>query len=150
VWPDVDHRQLRFRRTDLFVHERTGKWPLSVSTDRIGITAFRAARLLAKVGANRTGEGKFVEVYPRAARDQFGIDGSLGTLLREAHWIEMDASCEELCTKSDHCHDALVASLVARASALNLCEPIPDDALNEARREGWIALPQVGSLSQLA
>ena len=85
----------------------------------------------------------------RAARDQFEIDGSLRTLLRDAPWITMDAQCEELCTINDHCHDALVASLVARASALELCEPIPEDALDEARREGWIALPVAASLSLL-
>jgi hypothetical protein len=131
------------------VHERTGRWPLSVSTDRIGITAFRAARLLAEANADRTGHGRFVEVYPRAARDQFGVDGSLTTLLREAPWIEMDAASKELCSKNDHCHDALVPALVARAKALDLCEPIPSDALDAARREGWIALPIAGSLSRL-
>ena len=149
-WPDVDHRRLRFRRTDLHVQERTGTWPLSVSTDRIGITAFRAARLLRAAGADRTGQGKFVEVYPRATRDQFGIDGSLSALLIKAPWIEMGAVFEELCTKNDHCHDALVPALVARASALDLCESIPEDALDEAAREGWIALPIVGSLRRLS
>ena len=149
-WPDVEHRRLRFRKTDLHVHDRTGKWPLSVSTDRIGITAFRAARLLTLMNADRTGQGKFVEMYPRAARDQFGVDRSLVTLRREAPWIQMDAALEELCTRNEHCQDALVGALVARASALGLCEPIPAAALDAARREGWIAMPLVGSLSQLS
>ena len=53
-------------------------------------------------------------------------------------------------SKNEHCHDALVGALVARASALGLSEPIPAEALGVARREGWIALPLVGSLSQLS
>jgi hypothetical protein len=149
-WPGVEHRRLRFRKTDLHVHERTGKWPLSVSTDRIGITAFRAARILAMTGSDRTGKGKFVEVYPRAARDRFGVDRSLATLLQEAPWIEMDSALEQLCMHNDHCHDALIGALVTRASALGLCDPIPAEVLDEARREGWIALPLAGSLSQLS
>ena len=71
-WPATPLRNLRYRRTDLFVHEKTDKWPLSVSTDMIAIPALRAAALmcrLAEAGTpiDRTGAGKFVEVYPAAA-----------------------------------------------------------------------------------
>lgn len=44
-------RDLSYRLTDLFVRDAAGLWPLSVSTDRIGIVAFRAARLLADLEA---------------------------------------------------------------------------------------------------
>ena len=55
-----------------------------------------------------------------------------------------------LCGQSDDCFDALIASLVARAAALDLCESIPLDDRAAATREGWIALPSSDSLGQLA
>lgn len=36
-WPKASIRELRFRATDLFVQAKTRQWPLSVSTDRIGV-----------------------------------------------------------------------------------------------------------------
>jgi hypothetical protein len=131
------------------VHEHTGKWPLSVSTDRIGITAFRAARLLSTTTKDRTGGGKYVEVYPRAARDRYELDRSVDGLLRDAPWLELDDDAATLCSESEHCFDAVIASLVARAAAIGACEPIPDGDIDAARREGWIALPKTGSLSRL-
>ena len=47
TWPAVTTRDLSYRRTDQRVAAEVGWWPLSVSTDRIGIVAFRAARLQA-------------------------------------------------------------------------------------------------------
>ncbi|MAB81678.1 hypothetical protein [Microbacterium sp. UBA3394] len=31
------------------IHKRTGRWPLSVSTDRLGLTAMRCAGLLGRI-----------------------------------------------------------------------------------------------------
>src|SRR5207253_2236918 len=63
--------QLRFRATDFAVHERTGRWPLSVSSDLIAVPALRAARLF---GAHdRSGAGVLVEVYPAAALRIWGF-----------------------------------------------------------------------------
>ena len=151
-WPSVENPELRFRRTDLFVWEQTGKPPLSVSTDRIGVPAFRAARLLSRWDATRTGEGRFVEVYPRAARGRFnlGRTRSLDELIRLAPWLDLDPEAVAKSEQSEDCFDALIASLVARASILALCEPIPDTDRESARREGWIALPLPGSLEHLA
>lgn len=151
-WPTGENQELRFRRTDLFVLEQTGKPPLSVSTDKIGVPAFRAARLLSKWDADRAGNGKFVEVYPRAARDRFmlGRARSLDELLERAPWFNLDRDAATKCEQSEDCFDALIASLVARASALNLCEPIPEADRESARREGWIALPLPGRLERLA
>ena len=76
---EEDYRSPRFqyRATDLFV---TGiaRRPLSVSTDRIGVTAMRCARLLEEVGRDRgkkldlTGQDQVVEVYPAAALSAWG------------------------------------------------------------------------------
>ena len=48
-WPASPVRKLRYRETDLFVTEKTGLWPLSVSTDRIGVATMRVAGLFARM-----------------------------------------------------------------------------------------------------
>ena len=45
-WSATDTRPLRLRATDLNVIEQTGQQPLSVSSDRIAVTAMRCAGLL--------------------------------------------------------------------------------------------------------
>ncbi len=44
-------RTLVYRHTDHVVRERIGRWPLSVSTDRLGVTALRGAGLLRRLAA---------------------------------------------------------------------------------------------------
>jgi predicted nuclease with RNAse H fold len=44
-------RLLAYRETDRHVRAVTGRWPLSVSTDRLGMTAMRCAGLLSKLAA---------------------------------------------------------------------------------------------------
>jgi hypothetical protein len=56
---------------------------------------------------------------------------------------------DDLVQHNDDAFDALIASLVARANALGLCGPVPDECLDEARVEGWISLPEAGSLAKL-
>ena len=66
---------------------------------------------------------------------------------------DWDAGLHELINvtqASEDCFDALIACLVARASMLALCEPIPDTDRESARREGWIAPSLPGSLQHLA
>jgi predicted nuclease with RNAse H fold len=96
-------RRLAYRETDRQVREATGRWPLSVSTDRLGMTAIRCAGLLSKLtaanaartsdstgasGASRTldassaspnsidrsGSGQVVEIYPGASLRLWGFD----------------------------------------------------------------------------
>ena len=131
----------------------------------------RAVGLLAEVSANgetvdRSGGGRFVEVYPAVALHiwDFPSSGYKGAKPKEAavrarlvrdlaeqtaDWLTLSEEEWARCTASDDILDALVATLVARAAATGRCEPIPpgDDAL--AREEGWIALPQPGSLESL-
>jgi uncharacterized protein DUF429 len=47
----LDWRGLAYRRTDQYVRAVTALTPLSVSTDRIGLTAMRAARLESRLAA---------------------------------------------------------------------------------------------------
>lgn len=65
-------RRLAYRATDRSVHAATRLTPLSVAADRIGLTAMRAAGLLARAAAagqpvDRAGGGVVVEVYPAAS-----------------------------------------------------------------------------------
>jgi hypothetical protein len=160
-------RSLAYRRTDEHVRTATGLTPLSVATDRIGLTAMRAARLqgrLAKCGhdVRRDGAGLIVEVYPAAGLRLWRLphnrykgranNAALGVLvdalLRAAPWLE-PGDHERICRHSDHAFDALVAALLARAAARGSTLE-PDDGDREtAATEGWIALP-VGSLEDLA
>lgn len=169
VWPPADVPQLRFRRTDEVAKEKLGRWPLSVSTDLIAVTAMRAVRLLAEVAANgetidRSGRRRFVEVYPAAALHVWGFPsrGYKGTKGAEVRarlvsdlaeraedWLTLSEEDWAGCTASDDMLDALVAALVTRAAAIGRCEPIPPADQELAREEGWIALPKAGSLDQL-
>jgi hypothetical protein len=73
-----DTRSLRLRTTDIALHERLGLNPLSVSTNMLGVTALRAARLLAALRecgmpVDRAGRGMVCEVYPAASRVAWGL-----------------------------------------------------------------------------
>lgn len=158
-------RTLAFRETDRVLRERTGRYPLSVSTDRLGLTAMRCAGLLGRLHADgrdvdRAGDGHVAEVYPGATLRSWGFDTRgyrtdpdvrrvlLAELLEQAPWLELGERGGEL-VRSDHAFDALVAALAARAAVLGLC-PGPEGARRQrARREGWIRLPE-GVLGDLA
>ena len=147
VWPSADVAQLRFRRTDWVVKETLGRWPLSVASDLIAVTAMRTARLLAEAASagesiDRGGVGRFVETYPAAALGVWGFPsrGYKGT---------KGADDRAGCAASDDKLDALVAALVARAAAIGCCESIPAADRDLAKEEGWIALPQRESLGRL-
>ena len=75
AWPDSRSEELRLRETDRALPR--GITPLSVSTNLIGITAMRAARLLDRIGEDvdcpRDGSGRVVEVYPAAALKIWGL-----------------------------------------------------------------------------
>lgn len=170
AWPEAAVTALRYRETDRVVAARTGRWPLSVSTDLIGVPTFRAARLLARLTAeglvvDRSGAGRLVETYPAAALRLWGFAStgykrrkgraSLVALARELErrtrgWFDRDAAARRLCRASDDALDAVVAALVARAAALGLCQGPPPHLAATAAREGWIALPAPDALDRLA
>jgi hypothetical protein len=166
-WPTKDRLKLCLRETDLFVREKTGLRPLSVATDRIGVTAMRGAALLSLVGepVDRSGRGTIVEVYPAAALQVWGFDprgykgkkgqqkrsSLVGTFLQRANgWLTMHEKWRTACTSGDNEFDAFIAAMVARASAVGLAEPLPLKCVSRVSTEGWIALPVAGSLEKLA
>jgi predicted nuclease with RNAse H fold len=160
--PGAGHREsLRYRLTDQVVHQQVGFWPLSVSTDRIGVTAMRCAALLDALTAlgqpvDRAGGGRVVEVYPAAALKHWGLphrgykkkDGAivrgqaLDRLLAKLPTLRLEVEALDRCRHSDDAFDALVCALVARAAALGLTTPPrPGNQVERARVEGWIHLP---------
>jgi hypothetical protein len=158
--------RLARRETDRWVHEQIRQQPLSVSTDRIAYPAMRMARLMGQlVGepVDRSGAGKFVEVYPAAALRQWGLPhrgykaevgrpvltALIEDLRARCPWLRAGAAGWADVIHTDHTFDALVCALVARAQERDLCCAIPDELHDAATREGWIAIPVPGSLDHL-
>ena len=159
-------RAARFpRRTDVVVRGRIGRWPLGVSTDRLGVTALRGAGLLRRLAASgfpvdRAAEGRLFEVYPGGALRIWGFDTTkyrmdatrratlLATLQQRAPWFDVGAFAA-LAVASADAFDAMIAALATRAAATGrLVRPGAED-LEVARREGWVALPE-GEVEELA
>jgi len=157
-------RTLAYRETDRRAREITGRWPLSVSTDRLGLTAMRCAGLLARLAESgtpidRSGAGLVAEVYPGASLRLWGFDTRgyradaevrrhlLARLTTEAPWLDL-AGFAEVMVASGDAFDAVVAALAARSASLGLSLPPEPGVLEQARREGWIALPS-GALREL-
>jgi len=177
-WPAPDKRSFRLRRTDLYVHDRVldqteeKLWPLSPSTDRISLTAWRLAGLReaaferSRLRFDRAGGDQVLEAYPAAALLLWGMerrgykgDGEvaatnraalLTALEKQAPWLAWESAAREACIESDDCLDAVLCALIARAAALSLTEPPPAEALDLARAEGWIHLPRRDCLAELA
>ncbi|MET4638783.1 DUF429 domain-containing protein [Mycetocola sp. 2940] len=157
-------RTLAYRETDREVRRLTGRWPLSVSTDRLGLTAMRCAGLLARlqeagVDVDRAGSGTVVEVYPGASLRLWGFGTTgyrreaesravlLQAILDEAPWLDIGGFAGQMIASAD-AFDAVVAALAARNAAVGAYDP-PAPAVSErAGREGWIALPN-GRLNDL-
>ena len=133
--------------------------PLSVATDRIGLTAMRAATLqarLAQQGLNvdRSGTGLIVEVYPAAGLKLWALPHNkyksrvhlknlsvlVDDLVKAAPWLDL-AEHEVTCRLSDHAFDAVIAALIARAAACGLTQIPQLEDHAAAAKEGWIALP---------
>ncbi|KZX22292.1 DUF429 domain-containing protein [Rathayibacter tanaceti] len=159
-------RRLAYRETDRVAREITGRWPLSVSTDRLGMTAMRCAELLDAFAArgevvDRSGGGRLVEAYPAAALRLWGVETTgyktrpeavvlaVDALRRAAPWLEVPPSALALMRRSDDAFDAVVAALNARAHALGATLPVPPELRAAAEAEGWIAVP-TGPLAELA
>ena len=165
-WSDAYRDSLRYRATDVRVHERTKRWPLSVSSAPLAVVAMRCQGLLVRMGvSDRSGDGRVFEVYPAAALRCWGLPSArykgrpglgvrerlVGELAARAPWLRLGAGHLELLRASDDAVDALVASLNARAARLGLTLRPGDEERREATREGWIALPlEPGSLDRLA
>ncbi len=172
AWPgrdleaDLYREHAKYRLTDEIVHERDGRWPLSVSTDRIGVVALRCALLLdryASAGPNagkrlrRDGSGLIAEVYPAVAIRQW-IPEAHGSYKRTDNRRALHAlfdavvanvpirfadGSRELCQTNHDAFDALICALVARAVAMRQTRrPRSAKEIRRAATEGWIHVPK--------
>ena len=150
-------RRMAYRETDRQAREITGRWPLSVSTDRLGLTAMRCAGLLSKMQqsgleVDRSGAGRVVEIYPGASLRLWGFDTTgyrispekraelLAQIETQAPWLGL-GSFAELMVQSCDAFDAVIAAFATRSAALGHYQKPNDDQLRQAQVEGWIALP---------
>jgi predicted nuclease with RNAse H fold len=156
-------RTLSFRETDRVIKELTGRWPLSVATDRLGLTAMRCAGLLSRyqqagTKVDRSGAGNLAEVYPGATLRTWAFDTTnyrvnkevraklIKELNRQAPWLELKNT--ELMIESADAFDAVIAALAARAIHQGNYHKPTADQQARALIEGWICLPdrQIASL----
>jgi hypothetical protein len=152
-------RTLAYRETDRMVREVTKRWPLSVSTDRLGMAAIRCAGLLSAIaatGANasRAGDGLVVEVYPAASMRIWQLDSAgyrndadvrarlLRDLCAAAPWLEV-AGHEPLLIASHDAFDSLIAALATLAVVVGHATALAENMRERARVEGWVHLPTV-------
>lgn len=161
-------RQLANRMTDIEVNIETKLVPLSVAADRIAHVAFRCAALLAEMrnagfDVDRSGvTGRVVEVYPAASLLRWELPhrrykgrpnvadlrALVASLLQKAPWLSLGVH-RQLCESNDDAFDAVVAALSARAAWAGRTRRPTAQQRPVAEVEGWIAIPDVGSLPQL-
>ena len=171
-WREGDIAPLRLRDTDRAVIASTRQQPLSVSSDRIAVTAMRCARLLTRLRAeghsvSRDGRGLVAEVYPAAALRIWGLDprgykgpkpeqrakrAALTARLCDAtaSWLAFADADRASVADSDHLFDALICALLARLISDGRSRQIEPKDRAAAVTEGWIHLPLPGSLGDLA
>ncbi|WP_028066174.1 DUF429 domain-containing protein [Solirubrobacter soli] len=163
AWPaplgDETRRPLRLRATDLWIHEQTGKWPLSVSADSIAMCAMRAVTILSRLGSVDRVDGPHFEVYPGAALRRWKLDSTGYKRDRSARERLVEALAPGLLVlddeqrvelaRTDHALDALVCALIARAAATGRTRRPPAAMRAVAAREGWIHLPDEDALGGL-
>jgi predicted nuclease with RNAse H fold len=157
-------RRLAYRETDRQVRQATGHWPLSVSTDRLSMTALRCAGLMSQlrsVGHNvdRAGFGKIVEIYPAASMRIWGLQfagyrNSSGArqvlikdLLASTPWLEL-SGYEDLMIQSCDAFDSVIAAMATMSVCLGKSTNPSDEDLSTAQIEGWIHLPK-SSLAEM-
>jgi predicted nuclease with RNAse H fold len=152
-------RRLAYRETDRVVRQQTGRWPLSVSTDRLGMTALRCAGLLSRLHSSgtdvdRSGTGGIVEVYPGAALRYWGFETKgyrvsadvraqlVAKLNSTVPWLSLGTHAELMVNSCD-AFDSVFAALAARCAYLGGYEKPSAKQLALAKVEGWIALPNL-------
>lgn len=153
-------RTMAMRTTDVMVHQRTGRVPLSVSTDRIAYPALRWAGIEARLRAEgidvpRDGSGRICEVYPAAALSCWGLpsrgykrreqSGQRTEIIDRLSYLFPDLDWNghrNLCIDDDNALDAVVSALMARLVADRQADPPPEAMRDVVSREGWIWLPQ--------
>lgn len=171
------YQELRRRVTDRVI-ELLGVPSLAFSSERVVLSTMRCASLLSNYWAftgepaDRTGRGRVLETCPNAALAQWRVHSmqdeqdpgpyigtTPGAPRRRArivkriaqygeNWLELTEEIIAACEASEHCLNALICALVARAAEIGRLEDVADP--DAARREGWIRVPTAEPLSVLA
>jgi hypothetical protein len=178
VWLALETNDVCFRATEALVAQEMRQPPLSVAMSNLAWPAIRCARLLTRLGADgqpldRTGAGRVVEVYPMAALRRWGVvaagspssqwaykgDADDRRERRASHLAALMEGLDRVvalsdehkaaCEADDDDFDALISALVARAVEVGRVDPVPAGMRWLALREGWIQLPEPGSLGEL-
>lgn len=155
-------QRLAYRHTDIAARQATGRWPLSVSADRIAYPAMRCAGLLSRLAAEghrvrRSGVGSVVaEVYPAGAlllwqvrstgpkSDRSALGALVDVLVERTPWLDW-AGWAPVCRRSRDALDAVICAIVAGAVLLGRTAGPPGDV--PADEEGWIHLPDAEFLT---
>ena len=155
-----DTQDLRMRVTDRVARDRTGRWPLSVSTDRIALPAMRGAHLLTRIARarhqrplDRTGLAGVYETWPVgslrcwALHEQgYNADAPRGEAMRTALLeamgrLEVGELSRRILIEHPDAFDALLAALTALAAVQGRTQRPTPAQIGPARLEGWIHLP---------
>lgn len=156
-------RTLAYRTTDFLVHRQTGRWPLSVATDRLGMAAIRCAGLLSKLAqvgfdVSRSGEGHVAEVYPAGSMRVWKLGASgyradstirirlLKELQATATWLRIGPFAKTLIESCD-AFDSLIAALSAYGVRLGFSSGPSAAQIAIAQIEGWVHLPNTELMS---
>lgn len=163
---------LTHRATDRHARAVTGRLPLSASADRLAYVAFRCAHLLDELGrrrgldrpVDRTGGDGVHEVWPYGSLLVWGgwvagynKRGAAGEEIRWRllRWLTDEvplAVTDELAVvlvAEPDAFDALLCALASRAVTAGLAGTVPAEQADAAAIEGWILLPEPGSLASL-
>ncbi len=159
--PSAEPRALQLRHTDRFVQKQTRKQPLSVSTDRIGVVALRAIRLLERLagpGADRSGAAGIFETYPGGAVAAWSLversykrkdSEPERAVITEALAVHLDLGpFRDQMIDSDDDLDAVLCALLAGLSIRGYTHRPAENEQERAQREGWIHIP-TGPISDL-
>ena len=147
-------RELRLRTTDRWIRDWIPRDPLSVSTDRIGVVALRAVRLLERIrapGCDRSGDGGIYEAYPGGSLARWGLTATgyktrgaedvRGTIVDAlGDWVGIDAVADRLVASDDDLDAVLTAVVTGLAVAGRTTSP-PREHATVAAVEGWIHVP---------
>lgn len=145
-WNEEIRDRLRLRETDRFVHRQIHHQPLSVSSDRIALSAMRAMALLKRHGGtDRSGDGRFFEIYPAGSLAAWTLPFNgykktkeglpvrkeiLSSLCEQMPWLEASG----VYAQNANDLDALIASLSVRAAAQGFTH-LPGDKERTAARQ---------------
>lgn len=158
LWRVTDGRVAQVKGVD----GKGASSPLSVSANLIGATAMDAAKQLSRYSIDRSGRtGKFCEVYPAVALRRWGFQdvGYKGVdsieqrtklanlILARLPWASAPPGLHALICGDDNHLDSFLCALIARLVAIGAAEGPSVDELDTARIEGWIWLPNPGSLA---